>query len=227
MKLNSAKKIKTKIELDRSPFGPELSISNNTEYRAHAGDLIELPCGISSVSTHARISWSKNGHEIENISEKIYNHSLILQLSNTSINDSGNYACRIDDESGGRMISSMSLKVDRMSLSILIAFLFPNQCICLVSVQCQISVEKSNFHAGSNVELFCSTNADRSSSSSNRWHWFHNSRRIFSNTNRYSITNLTRQHMGMYQCCYLTNSFDSNSCCAQTQVHVISKFPIQ
>ncbi len=99
--------------IDRSPFGPELSIPNNTEYRAQAGDLIELPCGISSVSTQARISWWKNGIEIENISKKLYNHSLILQLSSTSANDSGNYACRIDDETGGRMTSSMSLKVDR------------------------------------------------------------------------------------------------------------------
>ena len=47
------------------------------------------------------------------ISQKIYNNSLILQLSQTSSNDSGNYACRIDDESGGYMTSLMSLKVDR------------------------------------------------------------------------------------------------------------------
>ncbi len=100
-------------DIDRSPFGPELSIANNTEYRAQAGDLIELPCGLSSISTNARISWWKNGIEIEHISEKIYNNSLILQLSQTSANDSGNYACRIDDESGGRMTSLMSLKVDR------------------------------------------------------------------------------------------------------------------
>ncbi len=75
--------------------------------------MVELPCGISSISTTARISWWKNGIEIPNISEQIYNNSLMLQLSNTSSNDSGNYACRIDDESGGRMTSSMSLKVDR------------------------------------------------------------------------------------------------------------------
>ena len=87
---------------DRSPFGPELSMPNNTEYHGQAGDLIELPCGISSVSTHARVSWWKNGIEMENSSEKIYNHSLMLQLSQTSTNDSGIYSCRVDDESGGR-----------------------------------------------------------------------------------------------------------------------------
>jgi hypothetical protein len=82
--------------------------------------LIELPCGISSVSTHARISWWKNGIEIDHISEQIYNNSLILQLSPTSSNDSGNYACRIDDELGGRMTSLMSLKVDRkLNLSLI------------------------------------------------------------------------------------------------------------
>ena len=54
--------------------------------------------------------------EIENNSEQIYDHSLIFQLSST---DSGNYACRIDDESGGRMTSQMSLKVDgKSSLSL-------------------------------------------------------------------------------------------------------------
>lgn len=99
--------------IDRSPFGPELSIPNNTEYRAQAGDLLELPCGMSSVPTHARISWWKNGIEIENIAEKIYNNSLIVQLSQTSANESGNYVCRIDEESGGRLTSSMFLKIDR------------------------------------------------------------------------------------------------------------------
>ena len=99
--------------IDRSPFGPELSIANNTEYRAKAGELIELPCGMSSVPTYARISWWKNGVEIENLSEKIYHNSLILRLSQASANDSGNYVCRIDDESGGRLTSSMFLKVDR------------------------------------------------------------------------------------------------------------------
>ncbi len=100
-------------DIDRSPFGPDLSIPNNTDYRAEAGSLIELPCGISSVSTHARISWWKNGIEMTDISERIYNNSLILQLSKTSSNDSGSYACRIDDESSGRITSLMSLKVDR------------------------------------------------------------------------------------------------------------------
>jgi len=98
--------------IDRSPFGPELSISNNTEYRAQSGALIELPCGISSLLTNAQISWWKDGIEIDNIQEKIYNNSLILQLSSSSSNDSGNYACRVDDESIGRMTSVISLQVN-------------------------------------------------------------------------------------------------------------------
>ena len=205
-------------DLDRSPFGPELSIPNNTEYRAQAGDLIELPCGISSVSTQARISWWKNGVEIENISDKLYNHSLMLQLSQTSSNDSGIYVCRIDDETGGRMTSSMSLKVDRK-----FDFLFFSSINFefLVSIQCQMSIPQPAFNAGSNGELICSTNSLKSIS--HHWQWYHNSQRIPVTNNRYLIANLTRDHMGMYQCCYITSTSDSNSCCAQTQVRVISK----
>ncbi|CAF2527441.1 unnamed protein product [Rotaria sp. Silwood2] len=189
---------------DRSPFGPELSIPNNTEYRAQAGDLIELPCGISSISTHARISWWKNGIEIENISEKLYNNSLILQLSHISSNDSGNYACRIDDELSGRLISSMSLKVN-------------------VPIQCRMSVQEANFNAGSKAKLICTSNLIKSIPT--QWQWYHNSNRISTNNDRYSINNLTREHMGMYQCCYIISSSDSNACCAQTQLRVINSPP--
>ncbi|CAF0794841.1 unnamed protein product [Rotaria sordida] len=189
---------------DRSPFGPELSISNNTEYRAQAGDLIELPCGISSISTHARISWWKNGIEIENISERLYNNSLILQLSHILSNDSGSYACRIDDESSGRMTSSMSLKVN-------------------VPIQCKMSVQETNFNAGSKAELICTNNLIKSIPI--QWQWYYNSNRISTNNDRYSINNLTREHMGMYQCCYIISSSDSNACCAQTQLRVINSPP--
>ncbi|CAF4516635.1 unnamed protein product [Rotaria sp. Silwood1] len=189
---------------DRSPFGPELSIPNNTEYRAQAGDLIELPCGISSISTHARISWWKNGIEIDNISEKLYNNSLILQLSHTSLNESGNYACRIDDESSGRMISSMLLRVN-------------------IPVQCKMSVQEANFNAGSKAELICTNNLIKSNAI--QWQWFHNSNRISANNDRYLIHNLTREHMGMYQCCYIISSSDLNACCAQTQLRVINSPP--
>lgn len=100
------------LYLDRSPFGPELSIPNGTEYRAQAGERIELPCGISSVPSNARVTWWKNGIEIVNHIEQIFSHSLILQLTTSSANDSGNYVCRIDDDSGGRLVSHMILKVD-------------------------------------------------------------------------------------------------------------------
>ncbi len=99
--------------IDRSPFGPELSVPNNTEYRAQAGELIELPCGIASLSTNAQISWRKDGIKINNIVEKIYNNSLILKISSSSANDSGIYACRIDDESIGQITSVLSLQVNR------------------------------------------------------------------------------------------------------------------
>jgi hypothetical protein len=46
--------------------------------------------------------------------DQIYKNSLILQLLHSSLNDTGSYACRVDDESGGRITSLMSLKIDRM-----------------------------------------------------------------------------------------------------------------
>ena len=98
--------------LDHSPFGPELSIVNNTEYRARPDELVELPCGISSVPAHARVSWWKNGVDITNHTEQIYDHSLVLALEQSAANDSGHYTCRIDDESGGRITSHMSLRIE-------------------------------------------------------------------------------------------------------------------
>lgn len=98
------------IVLERSPFGPELSIANNTEYHVQAGELIELPCGISSYSSNAKISWWKDGKQISNMNQDF----LILQISYSSVNDSGMYICQIDDdESIGRFTSIMFLKVHR------------------------------------------------------------------------------------------------------------------
>lgn len=96
--------------LDRSPFGAELTIANNTEYRTRAGDPVELPCGISSVSINARISWLKNGVEIENLIQKTYDNSLLIESA--TVTDSGHYICRIDDEFGSRLTSHMTLDVD-------------------------------------------------------------------------------------------------------------------
>lgn len=62
--------------------------------------------------SNARLSWWKNGVEIENLIEHSYSNSLILQLSAASSNDSGHYVCRIDDDTGGRLVSHMTLKVD-------------------------------------------------------------------------------------------------------------------
>jgi hypothetical protein len=84
-----------------------------------------------------------------------------------------------------------------------------------------MSVQHTNFNAGSNAELICTSNSIKSIPI--QWEWYHNSKRISTNNNRYLIHNLTRKHMGMYQCCYIPTSSDSNACCAQTQVHVISK----
>src|SRR4051812_1026429 len=85
-----------------------------------------------------------------------------------------------------------------------------------------MSIQKTNFNAGSNAELICTTNSIKSIPT--QWQWYHNSKRISINNDRYTIYNLTRKHMGMYQCCYITtSSSDLNPCCAQTQVHVISK----
>ena len=175
---------------------------------------------MASVSSHARVSWWKNDVEMSGISDKVYDNSLILQLSNTSSSDSGNYACRIDDESSGRIISSMTLKVDRKwnspSCPSFEHFHF------LVSIQCKMSVEHMTISAGSTAELICTTNSIRPSSLS--WQWYHNSNLLSSTTNRYTITNSTRADMGMYQCCYLTSSSDSNTCCAQSQIRVIRKW---
>ena len=92
---------------DRSPFGPELSVLNNTNYHARSGDVIELPCGIASLSSHARISWWKNGIEMTNLAETIYQNSLIVHVSSHT----EMYTCQVDDESSGRMTSMMTLTV--------------------------------------------------------------------------------------------------------------------
>jgi hypothetical protein len=121
---------KKNIHVDRSPFGPELSVPNNTEYQAQSGDLIELPCGIASLSINAEISWWKDGIEIDNIQEKIYQNSLIFQLSSLSSNDSGIYICQVNDELIGRMTSMMSLEVNGMLFKyynhLKIFFFFPS-----------------------------------------------------------------------------------------------------
>ncbi|CAF0912627.1 unnamed protein product, partial [Adineta ricciae] len=188
---------------DRSPFGPELSIPNNTEYQAEIGDLVELPCGISSISTNAHISWWKNGHEIRHDKDNLYNNSLIFQLASST--QSGNYACRVDDESIGRMTSMISLKVH-------------------VPTKCGMNVPKiMNVTAGSTAELLCSVNSPQNASVV--WHWYHNSTDLTINSKRYVILNATREHMGMYQCCFISSSLDMNSCCAQTQIRVINSPP--
>ena len=85
-----------------------------------------------------------------------------------------------------------------------------------------MSTQQTDFHAGSTVQLICSSNSIKSTS--NQWQWYHNSQRIPPSNDRYIIANLTREEMGMYQCCYITGTSDSNACCAQTQVRAISKF---
>jgi hypothetical protein len=90
-----------------------------------------------------------------------------------------------------------------------------------VPIQCQISMENANINAGSNVEFLCTSNSPQTTSI--QWQWYHNSNLITTNNDRYSMTNVTRKDMGMYQCCYITSSSDSNGCCAQTQLYVISK----
>ncbi|CAF4143011.1 unnamed protein product [Rotaria sp. Silwood2] len=187
---------------NRSPFGPELTIINNTEYRAQVGDIIELPCGIASFSNNAQISWWKDGIELNNIEEKLYNNSLILQLSSSS--DSGYYVCQIDDESIGRMASVISLKVN-------------------LPIQCNMNIQQTNINAGFNTELICSINTIQNPAI--QWQWYHNSISLPTKLNRYMIINATREHMGMYQCCYISSSADLNSCCAQTQIRVINSPP--
>jgi hypothetical protein len=85
-----------------------------------------------------------------------------------------------------------------------------------------MSVQHTNFNAGSNAELICSTNSIKSQPI--QWQWYHNSKRISLTNSRYIISNLTREDMGMYQCCYIPSSSELNACCSQTQIHVISKF---
>lgn len=84
-----------------------------------------------------------------------------------------------------------------------------------------MNIQQTNIHAGSNTELICEINSIKTTTIS--WQWYHNSMPLSTKFNRYIITNTTRKHMGMYQCCYIATSLDSNSCCAQTQIRVISK----
>lgn len=82
-------------------------------------------------------------------------------------------------------------------------------------------VAQTSINAGSNMELTCSASTD--TRRNHQWKWYHNSKLISTKDERYSINNATRAHMGMYQCCYIISSSDSNDCCAQTQILVISK----
>ncbi|CAF3435968.1 unnamed protein product [Rotaria socialis] len=187
---------------NRSPFGPELYMKNHTEYQVQVGDTIELPCGIASLSTNAPISWLKDGTEIAAVEEKIYNNSLIFEISSSK--DSGNYVCQIDDESIGRMTSTMTVKVN-------------------LPIQCDINFEQKTINAGSDTELICRINAIKNSPI--QWHWYHNSNLLSNQLNQYMIINATREHMGMYQCCSISSSSHSSSCCAQTQIRVINSPP--
>jgi hypothetical protein len=91
----------------------------------------------------------------------------------------------------------------------------------LVLNQCQMLIEQTDLNAGSTVELSCTSNAVQARA--NQWQWYYNSKMISMNTDRYSINNFSREHMGMYQCCYIMSSSDSNDCCAQNQLRVISR----
>jgi hypothetical protein len=84
-----------------------------------------------------------------------------------------------------------------------------------------MNIQQTNINAGSNTELICTINSIKNTPI--QWQWYHNSIPISNSNNRYDIINATRQHMGMYQCCYISSSADLNSCCAQTQIRVISK----
>ena len=91
-----------------------------------------------------------------------------------------------------------------------------------VPTKCHINVPKiMNVTARSTAELLCSVNSPQNASV--LWHWYHNSTDLTINSERYVISNATREHMGMYQCCFISSSLDMNSCCAQTQIRVISK----
>jgi hypothetical protein len=84
-----------------------------------------------------------------------------------------------------------------------------------------MNIQQTNIHAGSNTELICTINSIKSTTI--QWQWYHNSIPLSSKLNRYLITNATRKHMGMYQCCYISSSSDFNSCCAQTQIRITSR----
>ena len=62
--------------------------------------------------------------ELDRLAAQVYGHSLILQLSSVSSNDSGHYLCRIDDDSGGRLTSHMILKVDGKLARVVAVVLF-------------------------------------------------------------------------------------------------------
>jgi len=85
-----------------------------------------------------------------------------------------------------------------------------------------MNIQQTNINAGSNEELICTINSIKNSSM--QWQWYHNSILLSSKLDRYMISNATREHMGMYQCCFISSSSDLNSCCAQTQIRIISKF---
>jgi hypothetical protein len=85
-----------------------------------------------------------------------------------------------------------------------------------------MNIQQTNINAGSNEELICTINSIKNSSM--QWQWYHNSILLSSKFDRYMISNATREHMGMYQCCFISSSSDLNSCCAQTQIRIISKF---
>jgi len=84
-----------------------------------------------------------------------------------------------------------------------------------------MNIEQTNIHAGSNTELFCTINSLKTATI--QWQWYHNSIPLSTKVDRYMIMNATRNHMGMYQCCFISSSSDLNSCCAQTQIRITSK----
>jgi hypothetical protein len=194
-----------------------LSVVNNTEYQAHVGELIELPCGLASLGSKSRVSWWKNETDLSNMDKIHYNDSLIFQVS---ANDSGNYICRAHDDSVGYISSMLSLRVHRESL--LADDLVHRSMISLVPTQCEVLVEQPSIDAGSSTELICASNSIERTSV--LWQWYHDAQPIAANADRYTIHNASRKHMGMYQCCSISTSSDVDSCCSQVQIRVISKF---
>ncbi|CAF0886980.1 unnamed protein product, partial [Didymodactylos carnosus] len=97
---------------DFSPFGPELIISNGTEYMVNEGDTVEIPCAISLMSSRSKLTWYKNGNMINMSSQsqqyRSFENSIIFQ---TSADDNGNYLCRNEDDLGNIIIFSSILKV--------------------------------------------------------------------------------------------------------------------